>query len=38
MVGGAPITKGWAEKIKADGTSEDAVGAVQLAKRLVVKD
>jgi corrinoid protein of di/trimethylamine methyltransferase len=38
MVGGAPITKGWAEKIKADGTSEDAVGAVQLAKRLVGKE
>lgn len=37
MVGGAPITKDWAEKIKADGTSEDAVGAVQLAKRLVGK-
>lgn len=38
MVGGAPITKDWAEKIKADGTSEDAIGAVQLAKRLVGKD
>src|SRR5512134_370896 len=38
MVGGAPITKDWAEKIKADGTSEDAVGAVKLAKRLVGKE
>jgi len=38
MVGGAPITKDWAEKIKADGTSEDAVGAVQLAKKLVGKE
>ena len=38
MVGGAPITKDWAEKIKADGTSEDAVGAVQLAKRLLGKE
>src|SRR4026208_2320748 len=38
MVGGAPITKDWAEKIKADGTAEDAVGAVQLAKRLVGKE
>lgn len=38
MVGGAPITKDWAEKIKADGTSEDAIGAVQLAKRLVGKE
>jgi corrinoid protein of di/trimethylamine methyltransferase len=38
MVGGAPITKDWAEKIKADGTSEDAVGAVKLAKQLVGKE
>ncbi|NTW12608.1 MAG: cobalamin-binding protein [Anaerolineales bacterium] len=37
MVGGAPITRDWAEKIKADGTSEDAIGAVQLAKKLVGK-
>ena len=35
MVGGAPITKDWAEKIKSDGTSEDAVGAVKLAKQLL---
>ena len=38
MVGGAPITKDWSEKIKADGTSEDAIGAVQLAKKLVGKE
>ena len=38
MVGGAPITKDWAEKIKSDGTSEDAVGAVKLAKHLVGKE
>ena len=38
LVGGAPITKDWAEKIKADGTSEDAVGAVRLAKQLVGKE
>ena len=38
MVGGAPITRDWAEKIKADGTSEDAIGAVQLAKKLVGKE
>ena len=38
MVGGAPITKDWADKIKANGTSEDAVGAVQLAKKLVGKE
>ena len=37
MVGGAPITRDWATKIKADGTSEDAVGAVALAKQLVGK-
>ncbi len=38
LVGGAPITKDWAEKIKADGTSEDAIGAVKLAKQLVGKE
>jgi corrinoid protein of di/trimethylamine methyltransferase len=38
MVGGAPITKDWAEKIKSDGTSEDAVGAVKLAKQLLGKE
>jgi corrinoid protein of di/trimethylamine methyltransferase len=38
MVGGAPITKDWAEKIKSDGTSEDAIGAVKLAKQLVGKE
>ncbi|MBL8061447.1 MAG: corrinoid protein [Anaerolineales bacterium] len=37
MVGGAPITREWATKIKADGYSEDAVGAVKLAKDLVGK-
>jgi corrinoid protein of di/trimethylamine methyltransferase len=37
IVGGAPITKDWADKIKADGTSEDAVGAVKLAKQLLGK-
>ena len=35
MVGGAPVTKGWAEEIGADGYSEDAIGAVALARRLV---
>jgi corrinoid protein of di/trimethylamine methyltransferase len=38
FVGGAPITKDWAEKIKADGTSEDAIGAVKLAKQLLGKE
>lgn len=35
MVGGAPVTGQWASDIGADGYSEDAMGAVELAKRLV---
>lgn len=35
MVGGAPVTAGWAEKVGADGYAEDAISAVTLAKRLV---
>jgi corrinoid protein of di/trimethylamine methyltransferase len=35
MVGGAPVTRRWAEQIGADGYSEDALGAVQLAKKLL---
>jgi corrinoid protein of di/trimethylamine methyltransferase len=35
MVGGAPITDSWAEKIGADGYADDAIGAVAVAKRLV---
>ncbi len=35
MIGGAPVTQGWADEIGADGYSEDAIGAVALAKRLV---
>ena len=38
MVGGAPITREWTEKIKADGYSEDAIGAVKLAKHLLGKE
>jgi 5-methyltetrahydrofolate--homocysteine methyltransferase len=34
MVGGAPVTESWAEKIGADGYAEDAISAVDLAKRL----
>ncbi|MBP1692434.1 MAG: methyltransferase cognate corrinoid protein [Chloroflexi bacterium] len=34
MVGGAPVTRSWAEEIGADGYAEDAMGAVALAKRL----
>jgi methylmalonyl-CoA mutase cobalamin-binding domain/chain len=35
MVGGAPVTENWAEKIGADGYAEDAISAIDLAKRLV---
>lgn len=35
MVGGAPVTGSWADEIGADGYSEDALGAVELAKRLM---
>jgi corrinoid protein of di/trimethylamine methyltransferase len=35
MVGGAPITRDWFKAIKADGYSEDAIGAVNVAKQLV---
>jgi corrinoid protein of di/trimethylamine methyltransferase len=37
MVGGAPVSRGWAEEIGADGYSEDALGALEMAKRLVGK-
>ncbi|MEM1547282.1 MAG: corrinoid protein [Candidatus Methanomethylicia archaeon] len=35
MVGGAPVTKRWAEEIGADGYGVDAVEAVMIAKNLV---
>ncbi|MFZ5917781.1 MAG: corrinoid protein [Chloroflexota bacterium] len=35
MVGGAPVTQGWADEIGADGYSEDAIGAVNVARALV---
>jgi corrinoid protein of di/trimethylamine methyltransferase len=35
LVGGAPVTRGWAEEIGADGYSEDAMGAVAVAKQLL---
>jgi methanogenic corrinoid protein MtbC1 len=35
MIGGAPVTDNWAEKIGADGFAEDAISAVALAKKLV---
>ena len=35
MVGGAPVTREWVHKIEADGYSEDAIGAVSVAKELM---
>jgi corrinoid protein of di/trimethylamine methyltransferase len=35
MVGGAPVTRTWVEEIGADGYSEDAIGAVAVARQLV---
>ena len=35
MVGGAPVTREWVHKIEADGYSEDAIGAVNVAKELM---
>lgn len=35
LVGGAPVTRSWAEQIGADGYGEDAVGAVKVARELV---
>jgi corrinoid protein of di/trimethylamine methyltransferase len=34
MVGGAPVTRKWADEIGADGWAQDAVSAVDLATRL----
>jgi len=35
MVGGAPVTREWVQKIGADGYSEDAIGAVKVAKQVL---
>jgi corrinoid protein of di/trimethylamine methyltransferase len=35
MVGGAPVTKEWVQQIGADGYSEDAIGAIKVAKQLL---
>lgn len=35
LVGGAPVTREWAETIGADGYAEDVIAAVELGKRLV---
>jgi dimethylamine corrinoid protein len=38
MVGGAPVTRSWADEIGADGYAEDAIGAVNVAKQLAMGD
>lgn len=35
MVGGAPVTRAWADQIGADGYAEDAMGAVKIAHQLM---
>jgi trimethylamine corrinoid protein len=35
MVGGAPVTNEWVRQIRADGYSEDAIGAIKVAKQLL---
>jgi corrinoid protein of di/trimethylamine methyltransferase len=35
ILGGAPVSQEWADSIGADGYAEDAVGAIDLARRLV---
>jgi corrinoid protein of di/trimethylamine methyltransferase len=37
MVGGAPVTQAFAQKIGADGYADDAAGAVRLARQLMGK-
>jgi 5-methyltetrahydrofolate--homocysteine methyltransferase len=37
MIGGAPITQAYADKIGADGYAPDAASAVDLAKSLIGK-
>ncbi|MBD3189833.1 MAG: dimethylamine corrinoid protein 3 [Candidatus Heimdallarchaeota archaeon] len=35
LIGGAPVSKDWCEEIGADGTAENAISAVKLAKKVV---
>ena len=35
LVGGGPVDEKWAEEIGADGTSDTATGAVEIAKELL---
>lgn len=37
MIGGAPASREWAEKINADGYSDNAISAVKLAKELIAE-
>jgi corrinoid protein of di/trimethylamine methyltransferase len=37
MVGGAPVTRQWAEQIGADGYAKDAMSAVSLARQLMTQ-
>lgn len=36
LLGGAPVSKGWVEEIGADGTADNAISAVKLAKKLMM--
>jgi methanogenic corrinoid protein MtbC1 len=38
MVGGAPVTRRWADEIGADGYAKDAMSAVDLARQLMAKN
>ncbi|MBN1318362.1 MAG: corrinoid protein [Anaerolineales bacterium] len=38
IVGGAPVTQQWADEIGADGFSEDALGAIPVAKKLLNRE
>ncbi|MCE7748926.1 MAG: cobalamin-binding protein, partial [Candidatus Heimdallarchaeota archaeon] len=35
LIGGAPISKTWVEEIGADGSAENAVSAVKLARKVL---
>ncbi|NHJ04538.1 MAG: dimethylamine corrinoid protein 3 [Candidatus Heimdallarchaeota archaeon] len=37
LIGGAPVSKNWTEEIGADGTAENAISAVKLARKLLAK-
>ena len=35
LVGGAPVSQEWADEIEADGYAENAIGAANLARKLI---